>query len=202
MKSFCLTVIALAILSPTFAAQAGSDRTSGLYPTSIDYRNGQMGFEGTCGSKSHKLELHDVLDKPYIDLTHRAQKQRISKALLFGFHGCDGYDYRFASNLEYRIVEEREAYVYLRETYRAKLGTVSRYYFSAGPDGQLLPLTAANLKQAFPQNQILRASLDLTLDTHQKLEQYDKDHEMFEVNYLLKASHAQGLDKSQTTTMP
>ena len=74
--------------------------------------------------------------------------------------------------------------------------------FSAGPDGQLLPLTVANLKQAFSQNHKFRDSLDPSQATRQKLERFDKDHEIFEVNYLLKASHAHGPGKSQPTTLP
>ena len=179
------------VINFAVTAYAGSYQTSGVYTTSADYRDGRIGFEGTCGSKFHKLELHDLLDKPYIDITHGAEKRRITKVVLFGFRACDGNDYRFASRLEYRILEGREVYVYVRETYRAKLGTLSRYYFSAGPDGLLLPLTVVNLKQAFPDNQIFRDSLDRSIATHQKIERYDKDHEMFEVNYLLKASHAQ-----------
>ena len=71
------------------------------------------------------------------------------------------------------------------------LQIISTYCFRAGPDGQLLPLTENNLKRAFSHNQSFSANLDLSLVTHQKLEQYDEVHEMFEVNYLLKASHGQ-----------
>ena len=192
MKFLCFAV-GTVVLSSALIAQAGSHRTSGIYRTSADYQNGHLEFEGSCGSHFHKLELHDVLHKPYIDLTHGTQKQRISKANLFGFRACDGYDYRFASNLEYRVLEAKEAYIYLREirTGGKGLHTISTYYFSAGPDGQLLPLTVNNLRLAYPQNQPFGDSLDMSSAAHQKLERYDRVHEMFELNYLLKASHAQ-----------
>ena len=91
------------------------------------------------------------------------------------------------------ILEAKEAYIYVRETRGSWKGLqiISTYCFSAEPDGQLLLLTENNLKEAYPQNQTFRDSLDLSSAAQQKLEQYDKVHEMFEVNYLLKASHAQ-----------
>ncbi len=36
---------------------------------SADCQNGRPEFEGACGLKFQKLELHDVFHKPYIDLT-------------------------------------------------------------------------------------------------------------------------------------
>jgi len=192
MKFSCFAV-GTVVLSSALIAQAGSHRTSGIYQTSADYQNGHLEFAGSCGSKVHKLELHDVLNKPYIDLTHETQKQRLSKASLYGFRACDGHDYRFGLNLEYRVLEAKEAYIYVREVRTGGRGLhmISTYYFSAGPDGQLLPLTENNLKQAFSQNQFFSANLDRSLVTHQKLEQYDHEHEMFKVNSLLEASHAQ-----------
>lgn len=192
MKFFCFA-FGTVVLSSALMAQAGSHRTSGIYQTSADYQNGGLEFEGSCGSKVHKLELHDVLNKPYIDLTHGTQKQRLSKRNLFGFRACDGHDYRFASNLEYRILEAKEAYINVREIRTGGKGshTISTYYFSAGPDGQLLPLTVNNLRLAYPQNQVFGENLDMSSAAHRELEQYDRVQGMFEVNYLLKASHAE-----------
>src|SRR5262249_31159752 len=75
-------------------ATAQTSRTSGVYLTAADYENSELRFEGDCGSKAHKLELHDVLNKPYIDVRHESQKRRYSKDELFGFRDCEGRDYR------------------------------------------------------------------------------------------------------------
>ena len=63
---------------------------SGVYLTAADYANGRLSFEGDCGAKAHKLEIHDVWNKPYIDVRHNSEKQRYSKSDLFGFRACDG----------------------------------------------------------------------------------------------------------------
>jgi hypothetical protein len=106
MKTYFSPVAALAVLlfSSAVTAQVAPSKTSGMYLTGNDYKNGRLSFEGDCGSKTHKLELHDVLHKPYIHVTHGTEKHRYAKSELFGFRACDGRNYRFASNLEYQIL--------------------------------------------------------------------------------------------------
>lgn len=166
-------------------------KISGVYLSGADYKNGRLAFEGSCGSKAHKLELHDVLNKPYIDVTHDTEKRRYQKSDIFGFRACDGSDYRFASKQKYRILEAKELYIYARETpVPAGKGywPTLTYYFSSGPDGQLLPLTLENLKSAFPANHRFHDSLDQMFGQGQNLAQYDDFHKMFKVNRLLIAS--------------
>ena len=38
--------------------------TSGVYLTPADYKASRLSFEGDCKSEAHRLELHDVLNKP------------------------------------------------------------------------------------------------------------------------------------------
>lgn len=193
MKTLFIPVAVLAafVFSVAASLKAATPRTSGVYLTAADYKNGQVAFEGDCKSKTHKLELHDVLNKPYIDVTHAAEKRRYQKNEVFGFRACDGRNYRFVSNLEYQILEAKELYVYehgTNEHVGKGLRTVPTYYFSAGPSGQVLPLTLENLKRAFPDNQRFHDSLDQMFGRGQNLAQYDELHKMFTVNQLLVAS--------------
>ncbi len=99
---------ALLMLTSNLATPQAKERArSGVYQTASDYKDGRLAFEGECGSKAHKLELHDVLNKPYIDVTHDTEKRRFQKSDLFGFRACDGRDYRFGANREYRILEAK-----------------------------------------------------------------------------------------------
>jgi hypothetical protein len=193
IKTFFSSAAAVAVLlfSGAGTAQVATPKTSGVYLTADDYTNGRLSFEGDCGSKTHKLELHDVLHKSYIHVTHGAEKHRYAKSDLFGFRACDGRDYRFASNLEYQILEAKELYVYAREvpvSHGRGIHTVRGYFFSAGPDGPVLALTLENLKQAFPDNRRFHDVLDATVGAGQKLAEYDESHKMFKVNQLLIAS--------------
>jgi len=129
------TAVGLLLFGGTPGAQVAMPQTSGVYLTADDYKNGRLSFAGDCGSKAHKLELHDVLHKSYIHVTHETEKRPFAKSDLFGFRACDGRDYRFASNIEHEILEARELYVYSRDVYVSHgrgRHTVRGYFFSAG----------------------------------------------------------------------
>ena len=191
MRFVSWLVVLVSGFAPGVSARQSASRTSGIYVTAADYDNRQLTAEGDCGSKAHKLELHDVLNKPYIHVTHEGRRQRYDKDDLFGFRACDGNDYRFASNLEYRIVEARELFIYARETQLTSgksWRTVIDYSFSVGSGGKVLPLTLDNLKRAFPDNHAFHDSLDEMFGGGQDLALYDQFHKMFKVNRLLIAT--------------
>lgn len=76
MKTFYIAFVistAVALGPPTFAHASRS--TSGVYLTSTDYKEGRLAYERDCGSKAHKLELHDVLQKSYIHVTQEERKR-------------------------------------------------------------------------------------------------------------------------------
>lgn len=171
------------------AAQA--TRASGTYLSASDYENERLAFEGDCGSKAHKLNVHDFSNKPYLDVKHDSQKQRYSTSEIFGFRACNGRDYRFSSKFEYEIPEAGQLYVYARDIRKSNGRsnyTVREYYFSVGSTGQIQGLTVATLKQAFPENHRFQALLDSTFGSRQKLSEYDESKRMFKVNKLLVAS--------------
>ena len=193
MKTYFSPALALAVLllSGVGATQAAPPKTSGVYLTPDDFKNGRLSFEGDCRSKVHKLELHDILNKPYIHVTHEGEKRRYDKSDLFGFRACDGGDYRFVSNLEYQILEAKDLYIYVYErsvSHGKGSHTDREYYFSAGPDDQVRALTLEDLKSAFPDNRRFHDNLDATFGKRNKLSEYDKFHKMFKVNRLLIAS--------------
>lgn len=194
MKPLFIPVAVLAALVVSVAAspKGAAAKTSGVYLTTSDYKLGRVSFEGDCGEKTHKLELHDVLHKSYIHVTHGTEKRRFEKKDIFGFRACDGYDYRFSSNLEYRILEAKELYIYTHDVYVSHgrgRHTVRGHFFSVGPDNSILALTLQNLKQAVSGNQQFHDKLDATFGTGRKLEEYDEAHGTFTVNRLLAASH-------------
>ena len=193
MKTYFSFVTALAVLvfSSAGTAQVAPSKTSGVYLTAGDYQLGRLSFEGDCESEAHKLELHDVLHKSYIHVTHETEKRRFAKSELFGFRACDGHDYRFAANLEYQILEARELYIYAREVYVSHgrgRHTVRGYFFSAGAEGPVLTLTLENLKKTFPDNQRFHDALDAAFGARRKVSEYDESKKMFKVNQLLIAS--------------
>ena len=171
--------------------QAQTGKRSGVYLTADDYQNHRISFEGQCGSSDHNLELHDVLHKSYIHVKHDSKKKRYEKNNLFGFQSCDGRDFRFASNLEYQILEPKELYIYVHESWVSRgrsSQVVQNYYFSVGGNGPVEALTLGNLKAAFPNNLRFLGALFSRFDNDGALTECDKSQATFTVNRLLRES--------------
>jgi hypothetical protein len=196
MKTVVISVVMFAALA--FGVPASPQTTtrsvSGVYLTAADYEAGRLSFVGDSGSKGHKLEIHDVLNKPYIDVMHESEKHRSSKSEVFGYRASNGFDYRFGGKFEYQILEANDLYIYLREISVSQgrtSRTVREYYFSVRANSQIQALTLENLKQAFPHNHRFHDWLDATFGAGQNLAEYDEFHKMFKVNRLLIASREQ-----------
>ena len=113
--------------------------------------------------------------------------RRLRKRELFGFHSCEGLDYRFVGSLEYQIVEAKTLFIYRTSHAQSQartLGAESEYHFSVGA-GPVLLLTLDNLKGVFPDNHSFHDALDQMFGAGQFLAQYDTFHKMFKVNRLL-----------------
>lgn len=71
------------VVAPALNATERGSR--GTYMMASDYRNGILTAEGRCDSKGHELELHNVLHKTYIHVTHGSETRRHEKSDIFGF---------------------------------------------------------------------------------------------------------------------
>jgi|SRR5579859_725392 len=189
----------LALLGTSFfflnsQLEAQTAKVSGVYLTADDYQNHRLSFMGQCGSKDHGVELHDFLHKSYIHVKHDSKKKRYEKKNLFGLQACDGRNFRFVSNLEYQIVESKDLYIYMRESWVAhgrSTQTVQDYYFSVGGDGPIQALTFRNLKTTFPDNLRFLGLVASRIEDDRELAQYDRSHQTFAVNRLLLESREQ-----------
>ena len=174
---------------------ASAKNATGIYLTAEDFQNARLTSQSECGSPGHKTELHDVLRKSYIEVTHEGETRRYEKSQIYGFRSCDGRDYRFVDKNEYEILESRQVTMYAddpparnpKDTSRG-LATSRLYFFSVGAAGPVLPLTIANVKKAFPDNHAFHDALDMAFHTDDELSQYDTFHRMFKINRLLIAS--------------
>lgn len=198
-----LFVVFLAAIVPLVLAKAvGSVTVSdarGIYMTASDYGAGRLVGEGDCGSTGHKAELHDVLHKPFIDVTHEGKTRRYEKSQIYGFRSCAGRDYRFVDNDEYEILESQGLAIYVHEVPARNPKDTSRglatsrvYFFSVGAAGPVLPLTISSVKLALPNAHAFHDALDVTFHTDDELTRYDTFHHMFKINEVLAASPATG----------
>jgi hypothetical protein len=161
--------------------------TGGVYLTAQDFASGTLAGAGACPG-SFKVALHDVLNKPFVDVSGTETK-RYAKSAVFGFRKCDGRDYRLVSNHLYRIVGKGEMFVYVTERPVSQgkgFRVVPSYYFSSGPRGDVRPLTVEHLQEAFGTNRRFIDSLGRFSD--QDLAQYDAYRQQFKVARLLSES--------------
>ena len=179
-------LIPFALVLGSTSARADVGGAQGVYQTAEDFTGGRLTSASTCKSPDHKIELHDILKKPHIHVTHGGETREYLKKELYGFRSCSGRDYRFVDDREYRILEARTITIYVLELVR-RHGTVRSYYFSVNAEGTVFPLTRDNVKRAFPDNHTFHDSVDGSFRNERDLIGYDKFHKMFKLNRLLIA---------------
>src|SRR5215510_8648978 len=101
---------------------------------------------------------------------------------------ADARNYRVVGHDRYQIIEAKTVYIYSLDVLVRKGASEKAYFFSVGPDGEVLPLTILNLKKAFPDNHTFHDLLDMSFKHDSDLTKYDDFHKMFKVNRLLEAS--------------
>ncbi len=168
----------------------GSPASSGVYLTADDYASGSLSDAGSCDASSFKIAVHDVLNRPYIEVSRGSEKRQYAKNEIFGLRMCDGHDYRLSQNRLYRIVAKGNLYVYgvERPISQGKgFKVVVSYYFSPGPAGEVRTLTLEHLQEAFAANHRFIDSLERL--SEQDLAQVDTYHQQsFKVARLLAES--------------
>ena len=101
---------------------------------------------------------------------------------------ADARNYRVVGSDRYQVLEAKALYIYSLDVLVRK-GTFDKaYFFSVGPNGDLLPLTILNLKKQFPDNHAFHDLLDMWFKHDSDLTRYDQFHKMFKVNRLLEAT--------------
>jgi hypothetical protein len=184
-----LYLLASAVPLATVGQVGSAAASSGVYLTADDYANGSLTDAGNCQASSFKLAVHDVLNRPYIELSRGSEKKQYAKNEIFGLRLCDGHDYRVSANRLYRIVAKGDLYIYgvERPVSQGKGFRVAvSYYFSCGAGGEVRTLTLEHLHEAFAANHRFIDSLDRL--SEQDLAQFDNYHQQFKIARLLAES--------------
>src|ERR687885_599424 len=91
----------------------------------------------------------------------------------------DARNYRVVGNDRYQVIEAKALYIYTLDVIVRKGASEKAYFFSVGPNGDVLPLTILNLKKAFPDNHTFHDLLDMSFKHDSDLTKYDVFHKMF-----------------------
>jgi hypothetical protein len=102
---------------------------------------------------------------------------------------ADARNYRVVGNDKYQVVEANALYIYTLDVIVRKGASEKAYFFSVGPNGDILPLTILNLKKTVADNHVFHDLLDMSFKHDSDLTKYDKFHNMFKVNRLLASSN-------------
>ena len=181
MKTKILLAVLLAM---SFGSYAKSQ--SGIYMNLSDYKNNKLTYEIAC-SKGEKIHLHDFFwNMSTISVIDDGKKHTLKKDEIYGYRDCNNEVYRFYQNMEYRIAETGNIFIYGRKENTAENKNnkvVNLYYFSTTADGDILPLTLNNLKQVYKGNDAFQDLLDKFFSSSDVCE-YDNAHNTYKVNYV------------------
>jgi hypothetical protein len=103
-------------------------------------------------------------------------------------YAADARNYRVVGTDRYQILEARAIYIYTLDVLVRKGASEKTYFFSVGANGDVVPLTLLNLKNAFPDNHAFHDLLDMSFKHDSDLTKYDAFHKMFKINRLLDAT--------------
>ncbi len=166
----------------------GQNEKSGVYLTFNDYLNNKLSYENTSASEKHTIRLNGFLDESHITVLHNGETIKLQKDSVYGFIAFGKPLVRFQNNKQFYLAEKGAVWIFYNEVSvpEGKRSRIEkRYYFSATGNGELVELTLANLKQAFPLNQKFHDILDAQCN-NKNISEYDSFYKMFKVNHLLK----------------
>lgn len=182
-----LEIILTFLLVLSFGSFAKSQ--TGIYLNLSDFKNNKLSCESECilQRQPHAIHVHDFFwNMPNINVRCDGKKLTYKKSNLYGFRDCNNNVYRFYKNTEYRIAEAGNIYIYVQEKNIAQskgYKVVNAYYFSTTPDGEIMPLTFCNLKNAYKNNEKFEELLDQYFSAD-GVHTYDKRHNTFKINYV------------------
>lgn len=84
----------------------------------------------------------------------------------------------------YVLLNPCESILLYRRVVNPSKWTSVEYYFSKGPEGEIIPLTKENLKNAYPDNTVFHRKLDALFRNNSQLAWFDKLNNMYFVNWV------------------
>jgi len=194
MKQLILFLVVVTF-NTTLGAQGKTYSTSGLYLTVQNFENHHLAYEFAGSNAKNKLVLRNFFGSSSGYVVANGEKHFFNKNQVYGYRDCQNRTYRLFNGEPYLLVDTACFSLY----YRSKTEEVSKgkelvkkdeYFFSKEANGDVMPLTLDNLKNAFPGNYRFHYSLDAYFKFDTDLTAYDK----FEKKYKIKSIYNQSLN--------
>ncbi|HEY4875433.1 MAG TPA: hypothetical protein VIH86_07670 [Puia sp.] len=174
-------------------SQTTSLSSVGLYKNEDDFNSHKLTYESNCSSTQHAIKTNNFFASQKLIVKTNDKKVVLLKKDFFGYHSCNGKDYRFYKNQALEIIDITSFYLYKYTGLEPGAGgkgyaTVTRYYFSKTGKSDVQSLTVANLEETFSDNAKFRYALENYSRNDKSLMDYDSYGKMYKVKYLFAES--------------
>ena len=182
-----LILIQLGLMHTKLRAQS----VQGIYLSANDFINNKLSY---TKNENCKIKMHSAFFNSHIKITCGETSLELSKDSVFGFKDRENISQRFYNKKVYEVINPgANILVYkIKVTGKTKYEPATyNYYFSKEAKSPVLPLTIKNLETSFSENQMFIDFLEVHFKTDGDLLEYDTNHAMYKVNYLLELSKNQ-----------
>jgi hypothetical protein len=176
-----------------FNSELKAQNALGIYLSANDFANNKLSYEKNSNEKC-KIKIHSASFNSHIKVTCGETTLQFSKDSIFGYKDHENIAHRFYDKKVYEVMNPgANILVYkIRIAGKTKYEQATyNYYFSKEAKAPILPLTIKNLETSFSENQMFIDFLEVHFKTDGDLLEYDTNHVMYKVNYLLELSKNQ-----------
>lgn len=182
-------LVSTLIIPQSASAQKDS---SGIYKTAEDFQQRKLSYAINCKTEKHKINPNVIFKGSEVKIKHDGTTYELKKSELFGYRTCDGKEFRFVDDMEYKVLNPGELvtlYVYQHLAHSGKEANQAInqpvYYFSYNAAASLQALSKDNLKAAFPGNHKFHDAIDAAFKDDKELYTYDNFHKMYKLNWII-----------------
>lgn len=187
MKKLFLFLSVL-LLGFVFVSKINAQKAmEGIYLTADDFNHQKISY---CNNsdKKYNLYLHEFLNSLTIKIVIGDSIIKLNKSSIFGY--CDKYGkyYRYVNNQAYQILNPTDKILLYSKS--VSIGgmksshTVVKYFFSAGANSSVIPLTKWNIKKAFPNEVAFWKLLDTYFQNDDELYSYDTTNQQYYLDHI------------------
>jgi hypothetical protein len=188
-----LAGLTLLVVVGNGTAQAKLTGLSGLYSTANDFQQQKLTYPIDGKVATGKIKPNDLLGSTTGYVEYNGKTFAFDKTKVYGYRDDDNKNYRFYNHSIYQIIDTAGFYIYyqyrsVEQTKGKGLVKMDLYFFSKKADGEILPLTTENLKDAYPDNTKFHYALDTNFPSDKGLLAYDKYQNTYKLKYLYNQS--------------
>jgi hypothetical protein len=193
VKQIIKPALAILLVAYIVTWYSQSSNKTGLYKNENDFNLHKLIYEADCSSSQSLIHANNFFESAKLSVTIQDKKKVMLKKDFFGYHDCNGKDYRFYHNKIFEIMDTSSFCIYRNTSLEPNAGgkgysTKTTFYFSKLANDDLQPLTVKTLSDAFRENVKFCFELESYASNDNALTDYDHYLKSYKVKYLFKES--------------